>query len=116
MEVSGALNFLGEKQTQSHVPVKGYAPEVSMLVRSPAFFNSLVNTARSYMAGSPPVITTISVPLALALLTISSMETRGWALASHDSFTSHHTHPTSQPPSRIKYAACPWKFPSPWMV
>jgi hypothetical protein len=32
------------------------------------------------------------------------------------SFTSHQVQPTSQPPSRMKYAAWPVKAPSPWMV
>src|SRR5947207_1759405 len=70
-EGCGALNFFGDKQTQSQFPVRGYAPDVSMLVFNPALCNSDVSKSKLYMAGSPPVTTAISVPDDFAFLTIS---------------------------------------------
>src|SRR6266487_6927690 len=57
---NGALNFLGDKQIQLHLPLNGYAPEVSICVFKPAFCNSFVSSSRLCIKGSPPVITTIS--------------------------------------------------------
>ncbi len=36
---NGALNFFGDKHIQSHSPLKGYAPDVSILVCKPALCN-----------------------------------------------------------------------------
>src|SRR5687767_10719149 len=94
IEGCGTLNFFGEKQTQSQLPLKGYAPDVSIWVLSPAFFSETVNGPSSYIAGSPPVITAIGAFVSCALVTICCMLNNGWADASHDSFTSHHTQPT----------------------
>ena len=49
-----------DKHIQSHSPDNGWAPEVSICVLNPAVFNSLVSGPRSYIKGSPPVITAIS--------------------------------------------------------
>src|SRR5688500_11666126 len=94
---AGALNFFGEKQIQSQTPLTGYTPEVSMCVLMPASFRDLVRTVRSYISGSPPVITATGDPLCLTFSTIFVTGVNGWAVASQDSFTSHHTHPTSHP-------------------
>ncbi len=77
IEAWGALNFFGERQTQSQVPVSGYTPEVSTCVFRAELFNEAVSAVRSYITGSPPVTTTISVPLAFARLAISSTVTIG---------------------------------------
>src|SRR6185503_10452495 len=90
-EGSGALNFFGDKQTQSHSPDRGYAPEDSRWVFNPAFFNSAVRPERSYIVGSPPVTTAISPPLAFARRAISLTSTAGCMVASQESFTSHQT-------------------------
>ena len=45
MPGNGGLNFFGERHIQSHVPVNGEEPEVSILVAKPSFFNSEVNSS-----------------------------------------------------------------------
>src|SRR5947208_2455023 len=54
----GALNFLGDKQIQSQVPLRGCEPEVSIFVSNPFSFKARVSQVRSCINGSPPVITT----------------------------------------------------------
>src|SRR5690348_1949335 len=54
---SGALNFLGDKVTQSQSPVSGLEAEVSICVRRPAAFKAVVIGTRLYIDGSPPVTT-----------------------------------------------------------
>src|SRR6187455_58508 len=44
---NGALNFFGDKQIQSHEPLNGCAPDVSIFVFKPAACNSFVNSVRS---------------------------------------------------------------------
>src|SRR5665213_1578027 len=110
---NGGLNFLGERQIQSHVPVSGEEPEVSIFTAKPSFFNSEVNSSRLYKVGSPPVITASLAAFSFAFATIFSMLCSGYFSSSQLSFTSHHTQPTSQPARRIKYAAFPWWKPSP---
>ena len=39
----GDLNFFGDKQIQSQVPLSGCAPEVSILVSNPFSFSALVH-------------------------------------------------------------------------
>src|SRR5215212_1592010 len=104
----GALNFFGDKQIQSHLPLNGCAPEVSIFVFNPADCNSRVNSSRLCIKGSPPVITTISAGVFFTSETKFSISIFGCISASQLSFTSHHTQPTSHPPRRIKYAAFPW--------
>src|SRR5690606_2514313 len=99
---SGALNFLGDKQTQSQSPVNGCAPEVSILVCNPAAFNDLVKGSRLCIEGSPPVITTRLAVVFFTSASICSIVMWGWLAASQLSFTSHQTQPTSHPPRRIK--------------
>ena len=98
----GALNFLGERHIQSQFPVNGDEPDVSIFVLRPAACNALVSSVRSCINGSPPVTTTSFPGNFFALSTIPFIVFKGCALASQLSFTSHQTHPTSQPPRRIK--------------
>src|SRR6188474_2355214 len=104
---NGALNFFGDKQIQSHVPLNGYAPDVSICVFKPDCFSSLVNSSRLCIKGSPPVTTTISAGVSLTFNFKLSNFNFGCLLTSQLSFTSHQTHPTSHPPNLIKYAALP---------
>ena len=53
----GALNFFGERQIQSHSPLRGQAPEVSIWVANPAWRRLRVRAVQSCMSGSPPVMT-----------------------------------------------------------
>src|SRR5579863_10222599 len=53
----GALNFFGERQIQSHSPLRGHAPEVSIWVANPAWRSWWVRAEQSCIRGSPPVIT-----------------------------------------------------------
>src|SRR5215218_2448857 len=105
---NGSLNFLGERVIQSQLPDKGELPEVSMCVFKPAICSSLVNSVRSCIKGSPPVITTIFTGFFFTSDNKNSIDLKGCLPPSQLSFTSHQTQPTSQPPRRIKYAAFPW--------
>src|SRR5689334_4492491 len=98
----GFLNFFGETQIQSQLPDNGYAPDVSRNISTFCFLSSLVSNVRSCISGSPPVITTLTAPDDFTHFIISGTATKGCFVTSQLSFTSHHTHPTSQPPRRIK--------------
>ena len=102
LSVRGALNFFGERQTQSHFPDMGLEPEVSIFISKPAFFKAVVKASKLYSKGSPPVIMANLAGCAKALVTISSIDKTGCLLASQLSFTSHQTQPTSQPAKRMK--------------
>src|SRR4030095_13271815 len=102
---NGALNFFGDKQIQSHLPLSGYAPDVSICVLNPADCNSLARSVRSCSKGSPPVTTTICAGVLLTSDFNLPTSYFGCFSTSQLSFTSHQTHPTSQPPNLIKYAA-----------
>ena len=55
----GALNFLGERQIQSHLPESGAEPDVSICVLKPLACRASVSGVQSCNSGSPPVITAI---------------------------------------------------------
>src|SRR5438067_2408198 len=97
---SGALNFFGDKQIQSQVPLNGCEPDVSILASNPLSLNVAVSHVRSCNNGSPPVITTSPLPslygrgqFCTTSETISGTDRLGCAFASQLSFTSHHTQP-----------------------
>src|SRR5688500_1034090 len=72
---SGGLNFLGDRQIQSHSPLRGYAPEVSMFVVNPASRRACVRFVQSCINGSPPVITASLPGYSIAFATILSIPT-----------------------------------------
>ncbi|CAI8217610.1 MAG: Uncharacterised protein [Flavobacteriaceae bacterium] len=88
MALVGNFIFFGDKQIQSQEPDKGEAPEVSIWVLIPIFFNSDVRGPISQVSGSPPVIT-IVLEYLLALLAMASMGVGGWLFGFQLSFTSH---------------------------
>src|SRR5687767_4368134 len=91
----GDLNFFGERQIQSHTPLNGCAPEVSICIFNPASWKTEVSSSRSCIKGSPPVITTICAGVFFTMASRSCIRCNGCLPPSQLSFTSHQTQPTS---------------------
>jgi len=107
ISVRGGAFLFGERHIQSHLPVKGYMPDVSIKVRISIFFNELHKKSRFHVKGSPPVTTTEFVPDFTTCSTIVSVSTTGCSEGFQANLVSHQAHPTSQPPSLMKYAGFP---------
>ena len=69
--------------------------------------NRAVSGPNGYNSGSPPVITIDCAAHALARATTVSTSTGGYMRGFHVYLASHHLHPTSHPPKRMKYAGLP---------
>src|SRR5450759_1906739 len=80
ISLTGGIFLFGDRHIQSHSPLKGYAPEVSIKVRIFFFFNPVHKYSRFHISGSPPVTTTESVPDFATLSIIASVSTIGLSL------------------------------------
>ena len=92
----------GDRQTQSNSPENGCEPEVSKNMARPRSLSWRVKGSNGYIRGSPPVMTIDCAAHATARSTISVIGVGGYIRGFQVYFASHHAHPTSQPPRRIK--------------
>src|ERR1044072_1685034 len=85
----GVLNFLGDSVIQSHCPLRGDEPEVSIWVRNPRLCSALHKALRLCIKGSPPVITAVRPGWRAASSASPLTGSKGCLEASQLSFTSH---------------------------